>query len=392
MSPIQISKKLLSWASIAEDSAIGQALMTSEMPMIMPHMALMPDTHLGKGCCVGSVVPTYKAIIPSVIGVDLSCGMIAINTHIQRDQIPSDLSPLRLDIERRIPLSAGSYNTELTETAEIFTDKLEDLTYAIPDFDPSKYAPNWKFQLGSLGSGNHFIEMCIDENNDLWLFLHSGSRGIGNKIATHFIKRAQELCEKRYIDLPHKDLAYFVEGDREYSDYIAQTTWAGKFAEYNVREMMNRLSDAFCEFTGFDTSTFDKPIYCCHNYSHMEHHFGKDLWVNRKGAIDASEGTWGLIPGSMGTASYVVVGKGNKAAFNTAPHGAGRNYGRAAAKKKFSYSELVESMKGIEWSGSMEFIDEIPDAYKDIDIVMEDAKDLVEIKYTLKQVLNVKGD
>lgn len=388
----QVTKQFMNWASILEDNTKEQVLETSRMPFIYPHVALMPDAHLGKGCAVGAVLPTSGAIMPAAVGVDIGCGMIAIQTQFDAEDIRGlDLRELRLDIERRVPLSQGNYNTKIydkgtTQRLQILEDKAAEA-----NFEPDKYAANWHMQLGTLGSGNHFIEVSLDEDDRVWLFLHSGSRGVGNKIAMHHIKVAQTQCEKRFIDLPNKDLAYLVEGEPEFWAYIRQLRWAQNFAYLNREEMMSRVMDAFDDWIGAYVSPAT-TVNCHHNYTEQETHFGRKVWLSRKGAIDASEGTWGLIPGSMGTRSYVVQGKGNRLALNSSPHGAGREYGRMHAKRTFTKEQLDESMVGIEWSGSSEFIDEIPNAYKDIDVVMNDAKDLVEIKHTLRQIVNVKGD
>jgi tRNA-splicing ligase RtcB len=254
----------------------------------------------------------------------------------------------------------------------------------------NELAPLWWMQLGSLGGGNHFIEVSLDENQQVWLFLHSGSRGVGNKIAQLYIKAASALCQRRWIALPHPDLAYLVEGDKEFTAYIQDLRWAQKFALLNREEMMDRVINCFEAWVGGPVEEIQR-INTHHNFTEHEKHYGKDVWLSRKGAIDASKGVWGLIPGSMGDKSYVVVGKGNKEALNSSPHGAGRNFSRSAAKKAFTLADLEASMKGIEWSGSAEFIDEIPGAYKPIDQVMKDSADLVEVKYTLRQILNVKG-
>jgi tRNA-splicing ligase RtcB len=388
----QITKQFMNWASILEDNTRAQVQMTSEMPFIYPHVALMPDAHLGKGCAVGAVLPTSGAIMPAAVGVDIGCGMIAVRTQFTASDLEGrDLKPLRLAIEDAIPLSAGNYNTE--SYGKGTDQRIRVLEQAAVDnnFDPDKYASNWRMQLGSLGSGNHFIEISLDEEDRVWMFLHSGSRGVGNKIATYHIKVAQQQCEKRYIDLPHKDLAYLVEGDKEFWEYFRQLRWAQQFAWFNRDEMMDRVWDAVEAFMG-EAILPEKSVNCHHNYTEQETHFGKKVWLSRKGAIDASKGKMGLIPGSMGTRSYVVEGKGNRLALNSSPHGAGREYGRMHAKRTFTKEQLDASMEGIEWSGSAEFIDEIPNAYKDIDVVMNDAKDLVEIKHTLRQIINVKGD
>jgi tRNA-splicing ligase RtcB len=246
------------------------------------------------------------------------------------------------------------------------------------------------YQIGSLGSGNHFIEITKDEEGSIWLFLHSGSRGVGNKIATHHIAVAQEYAKKNFITLPDPDLAYLVEGTQEFHRYILEMYWAQKFAFKNRDVMMNRVKKAFKQYAG-DFEIIEE-INCHHNFTQLERHWSKDLWITRKGAISAKEGEMGLIPGSMGTASYVVEGLGNKLSFCTAPHGAGREYSRNEARKTFTKESLDAMMEGIEWSHSDAFIDEHPNAYKDIDVVMEDAKDLVKIRHTLRQIINIKGD
>jgi tRNA-splicing ligase RtcB len=391
--PNQITRRLLSWASILEDNTRDQAVKTSTMPFIHPHLALMPDAHLGKGATVGSVIPTLGAIMPAAVGVDIGCGMNAVLTQWTGAELreAGSLATLREDIAGRVPLSAGNYNTEVYN--EHTQARLDDLDAAATSarFDPARYAPNWHLQLGTLGSGNHFIEVSVDELDRVWLFLHSGSRGVGNKIAVHHIKVASELCKKWWIDLPDPDLAYLVEGTDEFWAYIREMRWAQRFALLNRDEMMARVVDAVEAHMGSRVQV-NENINCHHNYTVQDKAFGKPVWLSRKGAIDASFGTRGLIPGSMGDASYVVTGRGNRAALNSAPHGAGRNYSRSAARKTFTIEDLTERMAGIEWSGSAEFIDEHPLAYKPIDQVMADADDLVSIDHTLHQLINVKGD
>lgn len=393
----KINDKLLSWASIIEDNTLEQAKKLSSMPMVIPHVSLMPDAHLGKGSTVGSVVPTVAAVLPAVVGVDIGCGMIAVRTQFEekdlfdtvRDGKP--LSDLRHSIERSIPLSAGSYNHKITDTAADRIIELNDMASDRRQFYDKLTRTSWNWHLGTLGSGNHFIEVTVDEENHVWLFLHSGSRGIGNAIATHHIKVAQQQMKKWYIELPDPDLAYLVEGTPEFDLYIRDLNWAQHFALLNREEMMDRVIKDFEHWIGSKVEEQER-INCHHNFTQKEHHMGRDVWLSRKGAIQADKGRPGLIPGSMGTASYVVEGKGNPASFNSAPHGAGRVYGRKAAARKFTLDDLDKAMVGIEYNRSEAFLDEIPAAYKDIDQVMEDAKDLVEIKHTLHQILNVKGD
>ncbi|MEA9983665.1 RtcB family protein [Subtercola sp. RTI3] len=386
----QISKRLLNWASILDEKTRDQAVTTATMPFIYPHLALMPDAHLGMGATVGSVIPTLEAIMPAAVGVDIGCGMIAVRTQFTADQLPLNRTPLREAIERAIPLSAGNYNSKIVDTASPRIADLERLADRA-HFDPASYAGNWRLQLGTLGSGNHFIEVSLDEADRVWLFLHSGSRGIGNKIAQHHIKVAKALAARWWIDLPDPDLAYLVEGTEEFWAYIRELRWAQSFALLNRAEMMDRVVRQFEDWVG-EPVIRQHEINCHHNYTEQEHHFGKDVWLSRKGAIDAHAGVWGLIPGSMGAASYVVTGKGNPLALNSSPHGAGREYSRTAARKTFTREQLDAAMVGIEWRHTDAFLDEIPQAYKPIDVVMADAADLVEIRHTLRQIISVKGD
>ncbi|MFV0434763.1 MAG: RtcB family protein [Leucobacter sp.] len=387
----QLTKRLLSWASLIDENTLDQAHTTARMPFIYPHLALMPDAHLGKGATVGSVIPTLGAIIPAAVGVDIGCGMIAVRTQFTRAQLEAaDLPGLREQIERAIPLSAGRYNRKVVATAEPRIAELEALAEK-KGFDPDSYAQNWRLQLGTLGSGNHFIEVSVDELDRVWMFLHSGSRGIGNKIAQHHIKVAQRLAKQWWIELPDLDLAYLVEGTPEFSRYIAELRWAQHFALLNREEMMDRVARQLSETMGEPVVEYER-INCHHNFTESEMHFGKRVWVSRKGAIQADAGRPGLIPGSMGTASYVVSGLGDPASLNSSPHGAGREYSRSLARKMFTRDQLREAMVGIEYRDTDAFIDEIPQAYKPIDRVMADASSLVEIRHTLRQLVNVKGD
>jgi tRNA-splicing ligase RtcB (3'-phosphate/5'-hydroxy nucleic acid ligase) len=388
----RLTPRLLSWASMLEDVTREQALRTAEMPFIKPYLALMPDAHLGKGATVGSVIPTDGAIMPAAVGVDIGCGMIAVRTQFTRDEViaAGELARLRISIERMVPLSAGAANRTLTESV---AQRVETLTELADEagFDPQRYSGKWRLQLGSLGSGNHFIEVTADELGRVWLFLHSGSRGIGNLIAQRHIKVAKQWCDRAFVTLPDPDLAYLVEGTAEFDRYIAELHWAQEFALQNRAEMMDRVVDQLGRHLGTPVQRLES-IQCHHNYTAREQHHGREVWLSRKGAIDAHDGVPGLIPGSMGTASYVVVGKGDRAALCSAPHGAGRAYGRNAARKTFSAADLRAAMVGIEYRDTDAFIDELPAAYKPIEQVMADAADLVEIRHTLRQIVNVKGD
>jgi tRNA-splicing ligase RtcB len=384
----QISKRLMSWASIVEEKTREQAVRTSRMPFIHPHVALMPDAHLGKGATVGSVIPTLGAVIPAAVGVDIGCGMIAVRTRHRVDELPADRAALHAAISAAVPLSAGRYNSGVrSPSTEARITALEE-TAGVEQ--AQAIAPNWRLQLGSLGSGNHFIEVSVDETDQVWLFLHSGSRGVGNKLAMKHIAVAQRQCQKRWIELPDPDLAYLVEGDTEFWSYLEALRWSQRFAYLNREEMMERVVDCFTQWAG-PVETVEE-INCHHNYTTREKHFGKDVWLSRKGAIDAGEGVRGLIPGSMGAKSYVVTGRGNRLALNSSPHGAGRNHSRSAARRRFTRADLDTRMAGIEWGNSDAFLDEHPDAYKDIDVVMHDAADLVTVDHTLCQIVNVKGD
>ncbi|APF33018.1 hypothetical protein MTS1_03015 [Microbacterium sp. TS-1] len=387
----KLSNRLLSWASIIDEKTLDQARTASGMPFIHPHLALMPDAHLGKGATVGSVIPTLGAIMPAAVGVDIGCGMIAVRTQFTKSQLLGrDLGTLREQIERAIPLSAGRDNRKVVATAEPRIAELEELAEK-HEFDPARYAGHWRNQLGSLGSGNHFIEVSVDETDAVWMFLHSGSRGVGNRIATHHIGVAQRLAKQWWIDLPDPDLAYLVEGTEEFRRYIRELRWAQHFALLNREEMMDRVARQLSETMGADVDELER-INCHHNFTESEKHFGKQVWVSRKGAIQADAGRPGLIPGSMGTASYVVSGLGNPLSLNSSPHGAGREYSRSAARRTFTHDQLREAMVGIEFRDTDAFIDEIPQAYKPIDRVMADAADLVEVRHTLRQLVNVKGD
>ena len=385
----KLNDRLWNWASILEPVTREQAERTARMPFVFPHVALMPDAHLGRGATVGSVIPTLGALMPAAVGVDIGCGMIAVRTQLHVSELPADRSVVRKSIERSVPLSAGHSNRKIRESAE---PRVAELTVLAEQagFDPARYTGGWALQLGSLGSGNHFIEVSADEQDRVWLFLHSGSRGVGNKIASHHVKVAQALAQQWWIPLADPDLAYLVEGTDEFWAYVRELRWAQHFALLNREEMMDRVVRCVADWTGADVVEQER-INCHHNFTEQERHFGREVWVSRKGAIEASVGKPGLIPGSMGTASYVVEGLGNPVSLSSSPHGAGRAFSRSAARKRFTVDDLRTAMVGIEFRDTEAFVDEIPGAYKDIDQVMADAADLVRVRHTLHQLVNVKG-
>ena len=396
----RVSEKIttfLPWSEI-EPEAQKQILNTAELPFVFKWVAVMPDCHYGKGATVGTVIATKGAVVPAAVGVDIGCGMIALQTPLARDDL-KELHRLREGIERRIPMSAGRNNSKIAGTAEPRIAELKKLESAT-GARYSGFDKEWELALGTLGGGNHFAEVCLDENDKVWLTLHSGSRGVGNRIGNHYIRRAQELCKKRHIALPDRDLAYLVEGTEEFADYLRDLKWAQKFAHLNRDEMMDRmLRELSYHVYGeagpqrqMERELEVERINCHHNFTQVEHHFGHDVWVTRKGAIEAREGMRGMIPGSMGTRSYIVTGLGNAQSFQSAPHGAGRRMSRTKARAAYAMKDLEAAMAGIEFRSSKVLLDEIPAAYKDIDQVMEHARDLVRIDHTLRQIVNCKGD
>lgn len=390
----KINDKILAWLDPAtiEPEALQQLHNISEMPFVCSHVAVMPDCHLGKGATVGSVIATDKAIIPAAVGVDIGCGMIAVKTKFFAKDLPDDLEKLRTSIERGIPLGPGIGNKNITNTAEKRIVALRNKS----EVDYSKIDPHWTNALGTLGGGNHFIEISLDENDQVWAVLHSGSRGIGNKIACKHIKVAQGLCEEMFIALKDPDLAYLPAETPAFNEYIRDLHWAQDFALANREEMMDRvmkdLSYAFYREDGHQAEIELERINCHHNFTQQENHFGRNVWITRKGAIQMRQKQLGIIPGSMGTRSYIVSGKQNDLAFHSAPHGAGRRFSRNEARKRFTMEDFEKQMQGIVCRHSEALIDELPTAYKDIDQVMENSKDLVEIVHVLKQILSVKGD
>jgi tRNA-splicing ligase RtcB len=387
MPPTRISPKLLSWATDLDDKVLGQAERSAALPFVAGHVALMPDAHWGYGATVGSVIPTEGAIVPAAVGVDIGCGMIAANLTFSADQLPDDLSPLHSLIAAAVPAGVGRGHDQPTAS---HINKLADLAARRPPLAADEWATAQR-QIGTLGSGNHFVEVCLDERSRVWLVLHSGSRGIGSKIATRHIEAAKGLMKQYFIALPDPDLAYLVQGTTEFDDYISAMHWAQDYAELNRAVMMWAVHDAFERFVGGVVGVHD-VVNCHHNFTARENHFGRNLWVTRKGAIRARVGDRGVIPGSMGAASYIVSGLGNRASFSSCSHGAGRRLGRKEARRRLTAASLDVAMAGKAWNHDAEaLLDEHPDAYKDIDVVMENQRDLVTVEHTLHQVLNFKG-
>lgn len=393
--PEHRARQVCCYASLIDSKTLDQCKALARMPFVEPYVAVMPDAHLGTGAAVGSVVPTKDAVIPAAVGVDLGCGMIALRTNIKLDEVRAHIASghpiedLRDAVEAAIPASAGNYNKNTTQYS--FTRKrIAELDYMASgtnvDFSGIRNAENWPNQLGTLGGGNHFIELSYDTDEYIWLFLHSGSRGVGNSLANRRIKQAQKLCKRWGVPLEQADLAYFPEGTPEFTQYLRDVNWAQHFALLNREEMMDRFIAAFTVWMGTGV-VHEERINCHHNYVTKE----GGLWVTRKGAIDAHSGVPGVIPGSMGSPSYVVRGKGCKTGLCSAPHGAGRLYGRRVAKETFTEEDLAAQMGDIVYRHGAAWVDEIPSAYKPIKQVISDASDLVEVVTELNQLMNVKG-
>ncbi len=384
--PTNINDKLISWASEIDERTVAQAQKTARLPIVEGHVALMPDAHVGMGATVGSVIPTRGAVIPSAVGVDIGCGMIAAELDVTEDQLPDSLEPLLVRIEEAIPAGVGRGHDRVARNADRWLAAHRPATELAED-----QANRAAKQFGTLGSGNHFFELCVDERDRVWVVLHSGSRGIGNKLATMHINKARNLAKALELRLEDLDLAYFTEGTPEFDAYIGDMLWAQDYARANRDQMMDNAMREVFAFLGFGRET--QRINCHHNFTEREVHDGRELWVTRKGAIRADTGDLGVIPGSMGTRSYIVAGKGNAASWRSSSHGAGRRHSRTKAKKLFTTADLAEQMAGKVWLSSRAdaLLDEIPAAYKDIDRVMADQTDLVEVLHTLHQVLNYKG-
>lgn len=377
-----------------EPQAMQQLSNIAQLPFIHSHIAAMPDVHAGIGATVGSVIPTKSAIIPAAVGVDIGCGMNALRLSLAAEQLPDNLKRVRAAIEAAIPVGFNMHATDKARNSTIrgLAPGLDKVLGNHPKIAKMQKKPcqTWIRQLASLGGGNHFIELCLDEHQDVWIMLHSGSRGIGNAIGRYFIDLAKRDMHQHLVNLPDKDLAYFEEGARHFDDYVDAVHWAQDYAMANRREMMYLIQDALRKVLPPFTVT-KEAINCHHNYVAIEHHFDEQVFVTRKGAIRAGEGELGIIPGSMGAKSYIVRGKGNPQSFCSCSHGAGRRMSRTQAKKRYTMEDMQAQTEGIECRKDKGVIDEIPGAYKDIDVVMEHQSDLVDVVHTLKQVVCVKG-
>lgn len=374
--------------------AMTQLKNIAQLPIIHSHVAAMPDVHAGIGATVGSVIPTLGAVIPAAVGVDIGCGMMAVRLSVSASQLPNNLKDMRLAIERAVPVGLRAHKTVSVRTTvcKQLQSRVDWLFEKHPKLLKMMKSPQvlWTKQMATLGGGNHFIEICIDESDSVWIMLHSGSRGLGNAIGQHFIQLAKKDMGTHFHNLPDKDLAYFKEGTEYFEDYVQAINFAQEYARLNREEMMKLVVRAIEPF--LPKFHLDRhAINCHHNYVAKEHHFGEDVFVTRKGAINASEGQLGIIPGSMGAKSYIVRGKGSAASFCSCSHGAGRVMSRSAARKAFRREDLLAQTKGVECRKDNAVIDEIPGAYKDIDEVMDNQTDLVEVVHTLKQVVCVKG-
>ena len=383
-----------------EDQAREQLFNTARLPFVGPWVAVMPDVHFGIGATIGSVVPTRGAIVPAAVGVDIGCGMMAVRTSLVATDLPDDLKGVRSAIERDVPhgrTDGGGPNdrgawkhppersTSAWAALDTRFDRITDRHKGLRRGSPVN-------QLGTLGGGNHFIEVCLDERDRVWFVLHSGSRGVGNRIGRHFIERAREVLEGRSVSIPDRDLAWFDEGTPLYDDYVEAVSWAQDFATENRRVMMQGVVDGVRRVPGLRPfEAHLEAINCHHNYVRRERHFGEDLLVTRKGAVRAGSGEMGIIPGSMGARTYLVRGKGSPESFESCSHGAGRAMSRTEAKRRFTLADHIEATKHVECRKDAAVIDETPMAYKDIDAVMAAQQDLVEIVHTLHQVVCVKG-
>ncbi len=382
-----------------DDGARVQLSKAAQMPFIFKHMAAMPDVHVGIGATIGSVIPTKGAIIPAAVGVDIGCGMMAAQTSLMASDLPDNLEGIRSAIEAAVPHgrsvgrgrrdkgSWGDPQSEITDAWAPLSARFDRITDKYPRFKNTNNIAH----LGTLGTGNHFIELCLDTEDRVWVMLHSGSRGVGNAIGSQFIELAKQDMRKWHINLPDQNLAYFPEGTDHFDDYVEAVDWAQDFAAANRQMMMKNVIKALRSQIAKPFDAQMEAINCHHNYVNRERHFGEDVLVTRKGAVRASKGMMGIIPGSMGAKSFIVRGLGNRESFESCSHGAGRVMSRTEAKKAVTLEEHIEDTKGVECRKDIGVLDETPKAYKPIEAVMAAQDDLVEIVHTLKQVVCVKG-
>lgn len=410
--PLQLAPHVLGWTNgvEVEDEALAQLTRCASLPFVGPHVAAMPDVHFGRGSTVGSVIPTRGAIIPAAVGVDIGCGMTATRLSLNTSHLPDNLHALRTEIERVVPHGRTSNGGDGDRGSwHDLPDLVRTYWAASQDEDgPSLSSRLWPIldkhkgiqgrrnpahHLGTLGTGNHFIEVCLDEAQQVWVMLHSGSRGIGNRIGTYFISKAKEEMERWHITpyLPDRDLSYLVENTSLFDDYVEAVSWAQDFAALNRRLMMQATIGALSRLIPVQFEVTDEAINCHHNYVSREHHFGQNLWITRKGAVRARQGDLGIIPGSMGVQSYIVRGLGNPASFHSCSHGAGRRMSRTKAKATISLQTHSDALAHVECNRDDRTLDETPSAYKSIDAVMAAQQDLVQVVHTLHQVLCVKG-
>ena len=374
-----------------DPGVLEQAQDVAQLDFVFKHVAIMPDAHVGVGACVGTVVATQGAIVPAIVGVDIGCGVYWLQTRIWASDLDShNMDDLRTSIERRISLGPGKGNEIILAEAEPSIGQLEqDAGDRLWFYD--KLLPHWRHQVGSLGGGNHFVEVVADGQNRVGGFLHSGSRGIGNKIATQHISLAKRLSKERQIILPHADLAYFEEGTEEFENYIQDMNWAQSFAFENRCEMMRRLRESLNNDIQEVQVGYPPSIHHHHNFTQQETHFGEKLWVTRKGAVSAELGEFGLLPTAMGVPSHIVLGLGNPDSFCSAPHGAGRRMSRKRAHRELNFDKLVSQMSGVSWNPDPAFLDEAPDAYKSPDEVLVNSRELMTSRGLLQPLLNIKG-
>jgi tRNA-splicing ligase RtcB (3'-phosphate/5'-hydroxy nucleic acid ligase) len=382
-----------------DEKAVLQLSNIAALPFVHKWVAAMPDVHVGKGATVGSVIATKQAVIPAAVGVDIGCGMVAARTTLKANDLPDHLGHVRAAIERAVP-HGRSMNRGRDKGSWGNTPKPAEAGWAvllpgfkrITDKHPKLAKANTHAHLGTLGTGNHFIELCLDEVDQVWVMLHSGSRGVGNQIGTYFIELARQEMQRWFINLPDRDLAYLSEGSQHFDDYFEAVGWAQDFASSNRALMLSAVFEALAKLPGLPPFTSDEvAVNCHHNYVSREHHYGEDVIVTRKGAVSARQDELGIIPGSMGTRSYIVRGKGNQESFHSCSHGAGRVMSRTEAKKQFTVEDHVRATQGIECRKDADVVDETPMAYKSIDAVMAAQADLVEVVHTLRQVVCVKG-